>query len=89
MSFQPFETTGLDYLGPMEVKVPGGSRKVWVVLFTCAVIRAVHFGVGEDLTASACSGAVRRFAALNGVTARISFNNALAFKKASRCLAGL
>lgn len=36
----PFQTTGVDFAGPLFVK-PNG-QKMYVALFTCAVTRAVH-----------------------------------------------
>ncbi|XP_037048786.1 uncharacterized protein LOC119083230 [Bradysia coprophila] len=35
-----FEITGVDLAGPLYLK---SNEKQWVVIFTCAVIRAVHF----------------------------------------------
>ena len=49
---QAFSTTGLDYAGPLYVKGSTGDRsptKVYITLFTCAVVRAVHLEVAEDL----------------------------------------
>ena len=53
----PFEYTGLDYMGPLYVNAYSGEsslptvKKVWVCLFTCVAIRAVHLEVVEDLSA--------------------------------------
>ena len=55
----PFEHTGLDYFGPLYVKqYPDASdqktipeiRKVWVCLFTCLVVRAIHLEIVEDMS---------------------------------------
>ena len=48
----PFSFTGLDYLGPLYVKVNGESatRKVWVCLFTCLAVRAVHLELIHDMS---------------------------------------
>ena len=58
---QPFEYTGLDYFGPLYVKqynqIPGQEnhecvcKKVWICLFTCMVIRAVHLELIDDMSA--------------------------------------
>ena len=53
----PFCNTGCDYLGPLLVRqVFDGSQmgmyEVWVVLYTCAVTRAVHLDLVPDLSAS-------------------------------------
>ena len=42
---QAFSTTGVDYAGPLYVKGSTGDRsptKVYIALFTCAVVRAVY-----------------------------------------------
>ena len=54
----PFEYTGLDYFGPLYVKyynqTPGQEnyecvgKNVWVCLFTCMVIRAIHLELIDD-----------------------------------------
>ena len=38
----PFTYTGIDYFGPLYIKSATGSEKVWVCLYTCLVIRAIH-----------------------------------------------
>ena len=45
--------TGLDYLGPLYVKVNNESatHKVWVCLFTCLAVRAVHLEIIDDMSA--------------------------------------
>ena len=46
----PFSRTGLDYLGPLFLKSAKGAKKIWICLFTCLVIRAVHLEVVQDMT---------------------------------------
>lgn len=43
----PFTHTGVDFAGPLYVKGydSTGSRKVWICLYTCCVVRAVHLDV--------------------------------------------
>ena len=54
----PFANTGVDYFGPVFVR-PVFDRtctemhKTWVVLYTCAVTRAVHLDLVPDSGASA------------------------------------
>lgn len=38
----PFETTGVDFAGPLYVKTQSVMAKAYIALFTCAVTRAVH-----------------------------------------------
>ena len=50
---QAFSTTGVDYAGPLYVKNSTGDRsstKVYIALFTCTVVRAIHLEVAEDLS---------------------------------------
>ena len=53
----PFMTTGVDAAGPFHVTLGRGSRKNaaqhkrYIIIFTCAVYRAVHFELVETLEA--------------------------------------
>lgn len=38
----PFEVTGVNFTGPLYVKSSGQPKKAYIVLFMCAVTRAVH-----------------------------------------------
>lgn len=40
----PFTSTGVDSAGPLHVKATGNSKssKVWICLYTCCTIQAVH-----------------------------------------------
>ncbi|GFT95294.1 hypothetical protein NPIL_386891 [Nephila pilipes] len=42
-----FEIIGIDLAGPMLVK---NNAKIWVVIFTCAVFRAVHLELTPNLS---------------------------------------
>ena len=37
-----FSLCGVDYAGPLLLSEGQGTRKVWIALFVCGVIRAVH-----------------------------------------------
>ena len=45
-----FERTGLDYLGPLYVRISDSSKKVWICLFTCLVTRAIHLELVSDMS---------------------------------------
>ena len=45
----PFTNTGVDYFGPIYVKAENGSEKVWVCLYTCLVVRAIHMEIMLDM----------------------------------------
>ena len=46
---EPFQFIGLDYLGPINVKEGESIEKMWVCLFTCLSIRAVHLELVKGL----------------------------------------
>ena len=77
----PFQETGLDYFGPLYVKQPDGSQqKVWVCLFTCVVVRAIHLEIVNDMTAEQFIMALHRFIARRGKPNHIISDNAPQFK---------
>ena len=49
----PFAVTGMDLLGPQEVKDdiirrgPKQTKKVWIVIFTCLSTRAVQLDIAQ------------------------------------------
>ena len=84
---QAFSTTGVDYAGPLYVKSSTGdksSTKVYIALFTCAVVRAVHLEVVEDLSSESFIRAFRRFVSRRGVPRRLISDNAKKFKDCSK-----
>ena len=77
----PFKHTGLDYFGPLYVKSQNREKKkVWVCLFTCVVVRAVHLEIVDDLTAEEFLLVLRRFIARRGNPSKIISDNAAQFK---------
>jgi len=58
----PFTYTGVDFAGALYVKDGGQERKVYLCLFTCAITRAVHLEIVQDLTAGTFLLAFRKFA---------------------------
>ncbi len=51
----PFTHTGVDFAGPLYVKMTGVQEngKVWICLYTCCAVRAVHLDLVPDMTAEA------------------------------------
>ena len=59
----PFTHTGVDFAGPLYVKQPdGASSEVWICLYTCSVVRAVHLDLVPDLTTAAFIRSLKQFA---------------------------
>nr|CAD2197795.1 unnamed protein product [Meloidogyne enterolobii] len=83
---RPFESVGIDYLGPSICKIDGNKQKFWIVLFTCFTTRAIHLEIAFELTALAFLHALRRFIAQRGVPAKIISDNANQFKVVSKSI---
>jgi len=58
-----FKVTGVDYAGPLFMK---GGEQAWIVLYTCAVYRAVHLELVSSLLTEAFLESFRRFIARRG-----------------------
>ena len=87
---QPFQVTGIDYAGPLYVRnVNKEVAKVYICLFTCTAIRAVHLELVEDQTAGAFLRAFKRFASRRGIPECIISDNAKTFKAGSQDLQAL
>ncbi|UYV78540.1 hypothetical protein LAZ67_16001938, partial [Cordylochernes scorpioides] len=67
-----FEVTGIDLGGPSYLE---DGQKVWFVIFTCGVYRAVHLELVTSLSTEALVGAVERFVARRGCPAVIHSDN--------------
>ena len=81
----PFTVTGLDYAGPLFcVDLP--SKKLYILLFTCAVIRSVHLELTDSLAMPECILAIRRFAARRGLPSVFYSDNAKTFVGVSHLL---
>ena len=55
----PFAVCGVDYSGPYKVKRGRGTEKVWIVLYTCMVSRAIYLHIVPDLTAESFLASLR------------------------------
>lgn len=75
-----FETTGVDIAGPLYLKE---GIKAYIVLFTCAVYRAIHLELIVSLSTEAFLSALRRFIARRGRIATIYSDNGRNFVGAS------
>ena len=77
----PFQYVGLDYFGPLYVS--GSVSKVWICLFTCLAIRAVHLEWVSSLSTLDFISCLRRFIARRGVPTMLYSDNAAQFKLAA------
>ena len=79
-----FENVGLDFAGPFDLKVGRGKfrKKVWVLVLTCMVIRAVHFEVTGGLDTTCVINALSRFCDVRGIPESITSDNQTSFHKA-------
>ena len=79
---QAFQLSGIDYTGSLIVRDQGyrTSSNVYISLFTCAAVRALHLELIEDQTTQAFLRAFRRFISGRGVPECIISDNARTFK---------
>jgi hypothetical protein len=78
--YPAFSKTGLDYLGPLQIKTSEGFKKVWICLFTCMTTRAIHLEVIQDMTSEEFLLGFRRFVSQRGVPSEVLSDNAAQFK---------
>lgn len=63
----PFEHTGTDVFGPIELSTGRkGTVKRWVIIFVCMTYRAVHLEMLYDMTADEVLQALEEFQATRG-----------------------
>ena len=78
-----FGTTGVDHAGPLYCSdLPG--VKLYILLFTCSVIRAIHLELVDSLNIIDTMLGFRRFVARRGLPAVVWSDNAQTFKAARR-----
>ena len=75
---RPFLHVGLDFAGPFHLK--GRNAKGYCLIFTCAVVRAVHFEAVQSLSVQGFWMGFRRFMARRGIPSTIISDNASTFK---------
>ncbi len=82
----PFSFTGVDFAGPLFTKCDAGTQKVWICLFTCCVVRAVHLDLVPDLSTAVFLRSLKRFIARRGIPIRILSDNGKTFKAAAKTI---
>ena len=78
-----FEITGIDLAGPLFLK---DKQKVWIVIFTCAVYRAVHLELTMSLSTLDFLDTLRRFISRRGRPSFIYSDNGTNFVGAANLL---
>ncbi|KAJ4427074.1 hypothetical protein ANN_24689 [Periplaneta americana] len=87
---EPFEVTGIDFAGPLYIKVVGGThKKCYIALFTCATTRAMHLELCSDMSTDTFLLALQRFAGKRGLPHTIYTDNARSFHAANKELASI
>ena len=75
----PFTHTGVDFAGPLYISEKNVSEKVYICLFTCASMRAIHLELTPDMGVDSFLLAMRRFASRRGMPATLMSDNAKTF----------
>ena len=91
----PFNSTGVDFAGPIYYKRvdyngkkedKSAPEKAYVLIFTCAVTRAVHLSLCKDQTAITFQAALKRFIVRRGKPSLLISDNAKTFQATSEWL---
>ena len=78
---RPFETTGVDFTGPLDYKVTKKERgKCYVLIFTCATSRAIHVEVMKSKKADEFQRKLNLFIARKTRPCLIISDNTSVFK---------
>ncbi|GBP55618.1 hypothetical protein EVAR_35853_1 [Eumeta japonica] len=81
---RPFTYTGIDYFGPLTVKIGRTTNKRYVVLFTCLTTRAIHLEIAASLETSSAIMALKRMIARRGCPTEIWSDNGTNLRGAAR-----
>ena len=81
-----FMNVGVDFAGPLYVKVKVENAKVYICLFSCMVTRAIHLELVEDMTTEQFLLALKRMMSRRGRSRLIVSDNAKSFKQSSEIL---
>ncbi|XP_076394270.1 uncharacterized protein LOC143265515, partial [Megachile rotundata] len=81
---RPFTHCGVDYFGPLMVKIGRRREKRWGVLFTCLTTRAIHLEIAHSLSASSAIMASQRLAARRGTPQVVYSDNGTNFRGADK-----
>ena len=87
---KPFSNVGIDYCGPFFIKEKKHRNqnkvKVYVCVFVCLVVKAIHLEVVRDLTTDGFIAALKRFTSRRGSPKNIFSDNGTNFVGANNQL---
>ena len=80
-----FNSVGIDFTGPFFVKndITGDKFKAYMLLFSCAVTRAVHLEATQSMSVNDFLLAMQRFMNIRGIPENIESDNAKTFVRAN------
>ena len=76
---KPFQHTGIDYTGHVWVKTNEGISKMYLLIFTCLNIRAIHIELVQDMSTHSFILALLRFTNIYGIPSHIYSDNTKSF----------
>ncbi|XP_044760248.1 uncharacterized protein LOC123317705 [Coccinella septempunctata] len=86
----PFTHTGVDYAGPIQIRLSRGrgckSYKGYIAVFICLSTKAIHIEAVTDLTSTAFMAAFRRFISRRGICTDLYSDNGTNFVGAKKIL---
>ncbi|XP_052743215.1 uncharacterized protein LOC128199140 [Bicyclus anynana] len=87
---RPFQVIGLDFAGPVDVKLSRIRRSVvgkgYICVFVCFTTKAVHLELASDLTTETFLGCLKRQISRRGKPSQVHCDNFSSFKSASNQL---
>ena len=81
----PFSVVGIDHAGPLFCSGISG-KKLYILFFTCAVIKAIHIELVDSLSLEDFLLAFKRFSARRGQPSIVYSDNAKTFRAAHNLL---
>ena len=79
----PFTVTGLDFAGPIYCR-DNPNHKYYALVFSCAVVRAIHLELTDSMSLEDFMFALRKFTSQRGIPKVIFSDNAKTFRAASK-----
>ena len=80
----PFYQVGVDYFGPLPVKLGRRIVEGYSCVFTCLTMRAIHIEIAHSLDVDSFINALRRFIARRGRPMKIFSDNGTNFVGANK-----